>query len=157
MSEAMTRRDFVRVAVLGAGIGSPARRAARPAIESRPKVATPSTSYGEGGSMSKRVLVGYATKNGSTVGVAEKIGETLGAQGFSVDVRPMTDRPSLAGYDAVVLGSAVNGAQWLPEAVDFVRANRTALAGVPVAAVLRARDELRHRREGDGEAARVPR
>ncbi len=84
--------------------------------------------------MSKRVLVGYATKNGSTVGVAEKIGETLGAQGYSVDVKPMTDRPSLAGYDAVVLGSAVNGAQWLPEAVDFVRSNRAELARVPVAA-----------------------
>ena len=56
--------------------------------------------------MGKRVLVGYATKNGSTVGVAQKIGETLGAQGHSVDVKPMADRPSLAGYDAVVLGSA---------------------------------------------------
>ena len=83
--------------------------------------------------MGKRVLVGYATKNGSSVGVAEKIGETLGAQGHSVDVKPMTDRPSLDGYDAVVLGSAVNGGQWLPEAVNFARSNRTELARVPVA------------------------
>lgn len=84
--------------------------------------------------MAKRVLVSYATQNGSTVGVAEKIGETLGAEGHLVDVRPMTDRPSLADYDAVVLGSAINGAHWLPEAVDFVRSNRAAFARVPVAA-----------------------
>lgn len=84
--------------------------------------------------MGKRVLVGYATKNGSTVGVAEKIDEPLGAEGYSVDVKPMTDRPSLAGYDAVVLGSAVNGGRWLPEAVDFVRSNTAALSRVPVAA-----------------------
>jgi len=134
MPELITRRDFiVAAAVLGAGIGVVGVTGCTPDNESEPKVATPSTSYGEESSMGKRVLVGYATKNGSTVGIADKIGETLGAQGFAVDVKPMTDRPSLAGYDAVVLGSAINGAHWLPEAVGFVRSNRSQLAGVPVA------------------------
>lgn len=84
--------------------------------------------------MGKRVLVGYATKNGSTVGVAEKIGETLGAAGYVAEVRPMAERPSLAGYEAVVLGSAVNGGRWLPEAVDFVRSSQAELSVLPVAA-----------------------
>lgn len=84
--------------------------------------------------MNTRVLVGYATKNGSTVGVAEKIGETLGALGHVADVKPMAEQPSLVGYDAVVLGSAINGGQWLPEAVDFVRANQEELKRLPVAA-----------------------
>lgn len=80
--------------------------------------------------MSKRVLVGYATGTGSTTGVAEAIGKTLGERGFSVDVKPMKQRPSVQGYDAVVLGSAINGGQWLPEAIAFLEANREALQQV---------------------------
>ena len=83
--------------------------------------------------MNQRILVGYATRNGSTTGVAEKIGENLGERGYSVDVAPLKERPSLEGYDAVVLGSAVNGAKWLPEAVAFVEDNRAALGRVPTA------------------------
>ncbi len=82
--------------------------------------------------MSKRVLVGYATGTGSTTGVAEAIGKTLGERGYAVDVKPMKDRPSPDGYDAVVLGSAINGGQWLPEAVSYLEANQKALAGRPV-------------------------
>jgi len=89
----------------------------------------------EGGTeMSKRVLVGYSTGTGSTAGVAEAIGETLALRGWSVDVKPLSEDPSLAGYDAAVLGSAVNGGQWLPEAMSYIRANRVALAEIPVAA-----------------------
>jgi len=82
--------------------------------------------------MGKRVLVGYATGAGSTVGVAEAIGKTLSERGLEVDVRPMKDRPSPEDYDAVVLGSAINGGQWLPEAVSFLEANRGKLGDVPV-------------------------
>ncbi len=83
--------------------------------------------------MGRRVLVGYATGRGSTVGVAEAIGKALATSGYTVDVKPLRDRPSLAGYDAMVLGSAVNGGQWLPEALSFLDANAGTLGEVPVA------------------------
>ncbi len=38
----------------------------------------------------------------------------------------------MEGYDAVVLGSAINGGQWLPEAVSYLEANKDALGQKPV-------------------------
>lgn len=84
--------------------------------------------------MSSRVLVGYATRTGSTVGVAEAIGSALAKRGFDVDIKPLREHPSVDGYDAAVLGSAVNGAAWLPEALSFVQSNASALSKIPVAA-----------------------
>lgn len=134
MSGQMTRRTFVEAGlVLGAGVAVLGAAGCSAAADSQSGVETPSSSYGEEDAMSKRVLVGYATRNGSTVGVAEEIGRTLGTQGHSVDVKPMKEAPSLDGYDAVVLGSAINGGKWLPEAVDYVERNTAALRGLPVA------------------------
>lgn len=84
--------------------------------------------------MSERVLVTYASRTGSTTGVAEAIGKTLAERGYRVDVMPMQEAPSIFEYDAVVLGSAVNGGAWLPEAMSFVQANSSALKDVPTAA-----------------------
>lgn len=81
--------------------------------------------------MSGRVLVGYATRTGSTIGVAEKIGEVFAQRGFDVDVKPLRERPTVDDYDAVVLGSAVNGGAWLPEALEFVTINQARLSKIP--------------------------
>jgi len=83
--------------------------------------------------MAERVLVAYATKTGSTTGVAEAIGAKLVERGFEVDVKPLCDCGALEGYDDFVLGSAVNGGQWLPDAVAFVDNNRDVLSQRPVA------------------------
>jgi menaquinone-dependent protoporphyrinogen oxidase len=86
--------------------------------------------------MSKEILVAYASRAGSTAGVAEAIGQTLAESGAQVEVRPMKDVEDLAPYQAVVAGSAIQGGRWLPEAMQFVQTHRAALAQKPFAAFL---------------------
>jgi menaquinone-dependent protoporphyrinogen oxidase len=83
--------------------------------------------------MPKHLLIAYATRAGSTTEVAAALGHTLAARGFTVDVRPIKDQPSLTGYNAVLLGSAIRMGRWLPEAVVFVQTNQAALNLLPVA------------------------
>ena len=83
--------------------------------------------------MTASILVTYATRFGSTEEVAEAVAQTLRDSGYTVDCPPIAEGQSLDEYDAVVLGSAVNYANWLPPAIDFVREHQEALAGVPVA------------------------
>jgi menaquinone-dependent protoporphyrinogen oxidase len=83
--------------------------------------------------MSISILVSYATRFGSTAEIADTIAETLRAKRHTIECRPMADISSLGAYQAILLGSAVNHANWLPGAVDFVKANRDALKLVPVA------------------------
>ena len=86
--------------------------------------------------MSDKILVAYASRAGSTAGVAEAIGKTLAESGAQVDVLPMQDVKDLAAYRAVVAGSAIRGGKWLPEAMQFMRTHRAALAQKPFAAFL---------------------
>jgi menaquinone-dependent protoporphyrinogen oxidase len=86
--------------------------------------------------MSDKILVAYASRTGSTAGVAEAIGKTLSENGVQVEVRPMEDVKDLAPYRAVVAGSAIQGRQWLPEAMQFVQAHQVSLAQKPFAAFL---------------------
>lgn len=86
--------------------------------------------------MSKRILVTYASRTGSTAGVAELIGKTLAERGVEVDVQRMQDVKDLTLYDAVVAGSAIQAKQWLPEAMTFLRTHRATLAQKPFASFL---------------------
>jgi menaquinone-dependent protoporphyrinogen oxidase len=80
--------------------------------------------------------VTYASRAGSTAGVAEAIGRTLVESGALVDVLPMQEVTDLSPYKAVVAGSAIQDKQWLPEAVQFIQANKAALSQKPFAAFL---------------------
>jgi menaquinone-dependent protoporphyrinogen oxidase len=77
------------------------------------------------------VLVAVASRYGSTRGIAEAIARKLRARGHAVDMRTAGDAPDAGAYDAVVLGSAIYNQAWLPEAAEFVRRNRAALASRP--------------------------
>jgi menaquinone-dependent protoporphyrinogen oxidase len=83
--------------------------------------------------MTKRILVAYASRAGSTAEVAEAIGRTLRDGGREVDVRPVQELEDLAGYDGLVLGSAIWAGKPLPEALQFATTNRDALERMPVA------------------------
>ena len=86
--------------------------------------------------MSNKVLVTYASRSGSTAGVAEVIGKTLADTGLPVDVLPMQEVTDLASYGAVIAGSAIQAAHWLPEAMQFMQTHQATLKQKPFAAFL---------------------
>ena len=85
--------------------------------------------------MGKSVLVGYATLTGSTIGVAEAVAEVLRQAGATVTVRRAREvrAADIAQHSAVVLGTACRAGKVLPEALDFVKRNLSALEALPVA------------------------
>ena len=86
--------------------------------------------------MSQKILVTYASRTGCTIGVTEAIGKILSEGGAQVDVLPMQDVNDLSPYRAVVAGSAIQSNQWLPDAMQFIRAHQSELARKPFAAFL---------------------
>ena len=85
------------------------------------------------GKMKNRILIAYASRCGSTGGVAEAIGQTLCETGATVDIRLMGNANDLSPYQAVIVGSAIRMGRWLPEAVDFVKRHQDTLGRVPTA------------------------
>ena len=86
--------------------------------------------------MTGKILVTYASRTGSTTGVAGTIAKTLMEKGLQVAVCPMEDVHDLSAYDAVIAGSAIREGKWLPEAMQFVEAHQADLAKKPFAAFL---------------------
>jgi menaquinone-dependent protoporphyrinogen oxidase len=68
-----------------------------------------------------RALVAYATKHGSTEGIAAVIGETLRGRDYVTDVRPAREVRSIDEYDLVIVGSALYMFRWMGDAVDFLK------------------------------------
>ena len=83
--------------------------------------------------MSTSVLVGYATRYGSTQEVAEAVAATLRECGLAVDIQPMRQVRTLAGYSAVVLGAPLYMFRWHKDARRFLSRHRKALTERPVA------------------------
>ena len=128
-----TRRDFLKAAgvavaattITCSGLGYVASRA--------PQIEAPEFHLTKDNPMKNRILIAYATRAGSTAEIGAALGENLYALGFEVDVTPVKANPSLEGYDAVILGSAIRMANWLPEAVDFIKTNQSELSALPLA------------------------
>lgn len=82
--------------------------------------------------MTYRILVAYASKYGSTIEIAQKIGEVLTEAGLQVNVLPVEKVTDVTPFDAVVLGSAVYAGSWRKEAVTFLEDYKMLLAKIPV-------------------------
>jgi menaquinone-dependent protoporphyrinogen oxidase len=67
------------------------------------------------------VLIATASKHGATKDIGHAIARALEDVGVTVEDVDPEDVASLDGYDAVVLGSAVYGGDWLPAANDLIR------------------------------------
>lgn len=78
------------------------------------------------------VLVAVASRHGGTWEIGEVVAEALRGRGHVVDVRAPEDVTTVAGYDAVVLGSAVYVAHWLPAARDLADRCADELGSRPV-------------------------
>jgi menaquinone-dependent protoporphyrinogen oxidase len=78
------------------------------------------------------VLVAYASKHGSTEGIARAIGDRLAERGVSAEVRSVTEVEDLADVRAVVLGSAVYAGSWMKEAVELAQQHAEELVRMPV-------------------------
>jgi len=90
------------------------------------------TTLSMSGGPTMRVLIAYATRHGSTRGIAERVAAVLAESGFDVALHDVADVESLDPYDAFVIGSAAYMGGWLGEATTFVREHRDELAGQPV-------------------------
>jgi menaquinone-dependent protoporphyrinogen oxidase len=86
-----------------------------------------------GGKMEKKVLVTYASKYGSTGGVADAIGKELCNSNVATDVVLIKNVRNVSSYQGVVIGGAIYMGKWMSEAADFVKKNREVLRQAPVA------------------------
>ena len=86
-----------------------------------------------GGKTEKKVLVTYASKYGSTGGVADAIGKELCSKDVTSDVALINNAGNIGSYQGVVIGSAIYMGKWMSEAVDFVKKNKDTLRQMPVA------------------------
>ncbi len=83
--------------------------------------------------MSNVILVGYATRSGSTREVAEAIAASFRDNGQEVDLQPMRNVGSLEKYSALVLGAPLYMFHWHKDALSFLSRHRGAVQKVPVA------------------------
>lgn len=79
-----------------------------------------------------KTLIGVASRHGSTRQIADAIGTVLERHGIATDVRDIETVTSLAGYDSVILGSAVYMGRWQPAAREFVQRHGDRLRRRPV-------------------------
>lgn len=75
-----------------------------------------------------KILVAYASKHGSTKGIAEFIGQKLRENGVEVDVSDVKEVHDQEKYDAFVIGSALYMGHWMKEAKEFIAQNTKILS-----------------------------
>ena len=84
-----------------------------------------------------RVLVAYATMAGSTVDVAQVVGDEIAKSGLQVDILPIGEIKDLQAYDGVVVGGPMIMG-WHRAALRFLKKNREAFQHIPLAVFVTA-------------------
>ncbi len=82
--------------------------------------------------ITKKVLVSYASAHGSTAEVAQFVGKVLQEHDFAVTVASVNDVKSVSGYDAFILGSAIHAGMWLTPMSVFFERHENEMVGKPV-------------------------
>lgn len=78
------------------------------------------------------VFIVYASQLGSTKEIAERIAIRLQGHGIHTVTSTVELAPDLAGFDGVVIGSAVYAGHWLDAARRFITSDTAKLADRPV-------------------------
>ncbi|MBC7550339.1 MAG: protoporphyrinogen oxidase, partial [Cellulomonas sp.] len=68
-----------------------------------------------------RVLVAVASRHGGTREIGSLVASELRTRGHDADVLDPASVDSIDPYDAVVIGSAVYSAHWMPAAREFAQ------------------------------------
>lgn len=100
--------------------------------------------------MSEKILVSYCSSYGSTAEIAERIGKIVQENGFTVDVKRVTEVTDPEQYDGAVIGSPVYSGEWAHNVIDFIEAHERFLRPLPVAiftTALRLRDQSEEMRK----------
>jgi menaquinone-dependent protoporphyrinogen oxidase len=82
-----------------------------------------------------RVLLAYASTHEQTAKIAERVAQTLRAEGLEVDMCDVahTGGADPAGLDAVIVGASLHLGRHQREVVDWVKVNGATLADPPSA------------------------
>ncbi|ORY03298.1 Flavodoxin domain-domain-containing protein [Clohesyomyces aquaticus] len=80
------------------------------------------------------ILILYASEHGTTAEIAERLSSRIASQLPPTEVHALSDidPTTLPNYTAIILGSAIHGAAWLPKATNFLTANKNALLQKPL-------------------------
>jgi menaquinone-dependent protoporphyrinogen oxidase len=137
MMKSLTRREFMvnGSMLIGGAVGGLAlgNELFFPKKAQAAKVEFPESICGLERKTGKKVLVTYASKYGSSGGVADAIGKELCTKGVNADVVLIKNTSNVGSYQGVVIGSAIYMGKWMSEAVNFVKKNQDILRQMPVA------------------------
>ncbi len=128
----MNRRQFLKTAGIATGALVVACGGLGAAATITPKIEFVEKHLGGKPEM-KKVLIAYASKAGSTAEIAAAIGDVFNKNGADVTVERIKNVKDISAYQAVVVGSLIRMGSWVPEAKNFVEANKDTFGKIPTA------------------------
>lgn len=126
----ISRRQFI---IGTAGVGVLALGGATVAAMRQPTIDLGEFDCAQAVNKQDKVLIAYASRFGSTAGVATAMAQTLCQNGIAADARFVANVTNLSEYRAVIVGSPVISDVWTQEAINFVQSNKSVLSQRSVA------------------------